>query len=251
MTIAAVDRHISCDGVFNLRDLGGYTTADGRCVRWRTVFRADGLHRLPAGTEPRVVELGWRTVLDLRTVTEVEAGRFACDDLHAVHLPILRDTWDAERLTEEIDDAAEFLADRYLEMADSGAAAIAAAFELLASPARLPAVFHCSAGKDRTGVLAALVLAALGVDDDQIAADYHLSALAMDRLVDWITTTRPEVAEHMARQPPVFLACPPDAIRRFLVGLRHRHGSTYGYLDAIGVSAVTVAALRAALLEEP
>lgn len=250
MTIAAVDRHIACAGVFNLRDLGGYPAGDGQRVRWRMVFRADGLHRMTAGTDQRALALGWRTVVDLRTVAEVEAGRFACDGVEAVHLPILRDTWDAENLAEQTEDAVGFLAARYLEMAEAGANAIATAFELLASPPRLPAVFHCSAGKDRTGVLVALVLAALDVDDGHIAADYHLSAYAMDHLVEWITSSRPEVAEHMARQPKVYLACPPEAIVGFLDGLRLRYGSIDGYLDAIGVYEDVVAALRHALLEE-
>jgi hypothetical protein len=111
-------------------------------------------------------------------------------------------------------------------------------------------VFHCSAVKDRTGVLAALILAALGVDDDQIAADYHLSSRAMDRLVDWITATRPEIAEHMARQPGAFLSCPPDAIVGLLRSLRRQHGSVDCYLADVGVPAATLDALRDALLED-
>lgn len=249
MSLTSIDRHIDCDGVFNLRDLGGYPTSDGRRVRWRTVFRADGLHRATNAELPAAA-LGWRTVIDLRTHAEHEAGRYAGAAVHPVHLPMLQDIWDATSFDVDLDDVIVFLTDRYLEMAVTGAAAIGTAFELLASPERLPAVFHCSAGKDRTGVLAALVLTTLGVDDDHIAADYHLSAAAMDRLVDWITANRPEVAEHMARQPQAFLACPPEAIAGFLDALRARHGSTDGYLASIGVTSATLDALRAVLLED-
>jgi hypothetical protein len=249
MALTTVDRRLACEGVFNLRDLGGYPTVHGRRLRWRVVFRADGLHRAtPADATLR--RLGWRTVIDLRTTAERDAGRFACDGVDSIHLPILRDTWDAEVLVAEIDDAAGFLTDRYLSMAEVGAPAIAAAFGILASSARQPLVFHCSAGKDRTGVLAALVLAALGVADDHIAADYELSALAMDRLVEWVTTTRPEIAEHMARQPAAFLACPPGAILGFLDALRGRHGSIESYLHRIDVDTGMLNALRHALLED-
>lgn len=249
VTVAGADRHLHCAGVFNLRDLGGYPTADGRTTRWRTLFRADGLHRAEPG-DAILRGISWRTVLDLRTAAERDAGHYASDGVDTVHLPVLRDAWDADALAAETEDAAKFLTARYLEMAEVGAPAIAAAFELLAASARLPAVFHCSAGKDRTGVLAALVLDAMGVEDDVIAADYHLSAVAMDRLVAWVRTTRPEIAEHMARQPAAFLECPPEAILGFLNALRARHGSARGYLHDIGISHETVDTLRHVLLEE-
>jgi protein-tyrosine phosphatase len=134
-------------------------------------------------------------------------------------------------------------------MLDEGGEAIAAAFTILASAARLPAVFHCSAGKDRTGVLAALVLSALGVPDDVIAADYHLSALAVDQLVAWLKATRPELTEEMARQPKAFLSCPPEAMHAFLDALRARHGSIEAYLMGIGVESEVLARLRQVLLE--
>lgn len=249
MTGTTITRHVECRGVFNLRDLGGYETADGRLLRWRTLFRADGLHRVPLEARNALHDLRWRTVLDLRTLAELESGRYSCDGIDVIHLPVLRETWDAAELSRELDAPAPFLIGRYLAMADIGAPAIAAAFDVLASPARLPAVFHCSAGKDRTGILAALVLATLGVSDDLIADDYNLSAAGMARLVEWVATDQPERAAEMASQPPAFLACPPEAILGFLDALRSRHGSIDGYLASIGISAVTLVLLRDALLE--
>lgn len=249
MTSNTLARHIACDGAFNVRDLGGYRAGDGRTVRWRTLFRADGLHRVEAADRDVLAALGWRTVLDLRTVVEVESGSYVRDGVDVVHLPLLRETWDAAALAAHDAEPVAFLAARYLEMAEHGADAIAAAFEVLAASTRLPVVFHCSAGKDRTGVLAALVLATLGVDDDEIADDYHRSAAAMDGLVAWITAHRPEVAEHIARQPAAFLACPPQAIVAFLDGLRARHDGVHGYLADIGVDARTIESLADVLLE--
>ena len=146
------ERLVAFDHVFNFRDLGGYHTADDRTVRWRTVFRADGVHRL---TIDNIAPLGMRTVLDLRTPGELdERGRFTHDSIGYHHLPILERTWDRNTLNVEI-DAAEFLADRYLEMLDEGGDSIARALHILADPSSLPLVFHCAAGKDRTGVVAA------------------------------------------------------------------------------------------------
>ena len=249
MTVT-LSRHIDCDGAFNLRDLGGYRTSDGRSVRWRTLFRADGLHRITGDALGAVRDLRCRTVLDLRTTVEVDAGQYSCVGVDVLHLPLIRDTWGAWSTIDDDVEPTSFLADRYLDMTQDGAAAIASAFEVLASSRRLPLAFHCSAGKDRTGVLAALVLAALGVDDRQIAEDYALSARAMDQLVAWMARQRPEVAGvHMAKQPAAFLSCPPEAIVRFLVELRARHGGVRLYLGDIGVDRATIEAVRDNLLD--
>lgn len=237
-------RHVVCDNAFNVRDLGGYRTFDGRAVRWRRLFRADGLHRV-AGED--LAELGLRTVIDLRTPAEVEIGTHE-SRAQLVHLPVLQETWDPTSVVDAV-DATGFLVDRYLEMLDVGAPAFAAAVEILASADRLPAVFHCSAGKDRTGVLASLVLAVLGVSDHQIAADYHLSALAMDQLVAWLAANRPDLVDVMAAQPQHFLECPPEAMLELLDRLRARYGDAESYLLGAGVSSRTLDALRYAMLE--
>lgn len=178
MEAAVGSRHVVCDGAFNVRDLGGYPTADGSRTKLGTVYRADGLHRASADDVQRLGELGWRTVLDLRTLSELEHGEFRCPGTEVVHLPVLKETWDIAGVDHDTDPV-EYLVDRYLEMLDQGAVAFASAFDILAAPGRRPVVFHCSAGKDRAGVLAALLLAAVGVADKIIAADYALSGTAI------------------------------------------------------------------------
>ena len=74
-------RHVECKGAFNVRDLGGYRTMEDRTLRWRTIFRADGLHRVPGTSETALAELGWRTVIDLRTSAETDTGVYRCDFL--------------------------------------------------------------------------------------------------------------------------------------------------------------------------
>lgn len=240
-------RHIEATGAFNIRDLGGYRGSGGRTVRWTRLYRADGLHRVPVEGRAAVAELGWRTVLDLRTHAELEAGAFTHEGVQVVHLPVLRETWRTDGLEPDVDPV-EYLLARYVEMLDEGAAAFRRSVELFAGADCLPAVFHCSAGKDRTGVLAALVLSVLGVSDDDIASDYALTAQAMDRLVDWIGQTRPDVADAMAAQPRALLSCPAEAMYETLAHLRWTHGGAEAYLRAAGVSAASLEALRHQLL---
>jgi protein-tyrosine phosphatase len=247
-----LERHVPfAAGAFNVRDLGGLRTIGGEVLRRGVVYRADGLHRLPPDEIRRLAALGVRTVVDLRSAGELAtAASIEAEDIVVLHLPVLRDTWshDAFADGERTVDAVSFLVDRYLEMLDEGAAAIGSVFELLGTEGCRPLAFHCSAGKDRTGVIAALLLASVGVADDDIADDYTTSAAAMAKLVDWVRTQRPEAADAMARQPAAFLSCPPEAMHVFLARVRLRWGSVDRYLDSIGVGAPTRAGVRAALL---
>ena len=239
-----LDRHLSFDVVFNFRDLGGYPTADGASVKWRTVFRADGVHRLSVDD---LAPLGVRTVLDLRTPTELERGRFTHDSIGYHHLPIFEETWSRESLTDDVDPVT-FLSDRYMDMLVTGRDAIASALQILADANSLPLVFHCAAGKDRTGVVAAIVLSVLGVSDDDIATDYSLSRLGMPRFKEWVIATYPEAADAMSDQPAAFLAAPAEAMHLFLERVRADHGSMHDYVADLGVTDETLDGVRANLL---
>ena len=250
-------RHVAMERLFNVRDLGGYRTVDGSTTRWRTLYRADGIHHASEADVERLLGLGLRTVLDLRTHGELEErGRFATDHAdHATltyhHLPVLRETWDGWVDVAPDVDAVPFLAQRYEEMLDDGAAALAGALEVLADDEAYPAVFHCAAGKDRTGVLAAVVLGVLGVDDDTIATDYGLSKAAMDSLVEWMRANVPESLDAMTDQPAAFLDAPPRAMSQVLEVVTTRFGSMAGYVEAIGISSDVVDSLRRNLLDPP
>jgi len=243
-------RHVAFEALFNVRDLGGYRAADGRTTRWQMLYRADGINRVDGADLARLAALGLRTVVDLRTFGEVEQrGRFPVDalpvDYH--HLPVIRETWENWDVADDVDPV-EFLVQRYQEMLDEGAPALAAALAILADPAAYPAVFHCAAGKDRTGVLAAVILGILGVGDDTVAADYGLSRAAMDTLVEWLRVNVPEALDAMTDQPAAFLDAPPRAMDEVLALVRAEYGSMVGYVESIGVSAATVDALQRHLL---
>jgi protein-tyrosine phosphatase len=109
-------------------------------------------------------------------------------------------------------------------------------------------VFHCAAGKDRTGIVAALVLSSLGVSDEVIAADYHLSEPAGSAWREWAEVHDPERAAEVAAFPPWAHRAPMPVIAAFLRLLRERHGSIDGYLTDAGVEDDVLDALRARLL---
>ena len=247
----APDRTIAFDAVFNFRDLGGYAGRDGREVKWRTLFRADGLNRLTDEEIERVQALGVTTVIDLRTPDEIAArGRFpAVADVAYHHLPLFDVVPDWTTFT----DAASprFLAERYVDMLDSGRGAVAAVLGLLAEPANLPAVFHCAAGKDRTGIVASIVLSLLGVHRATVAEDYALSHAAMARFEDWITARNPEWASSAATaaRPRAVMEARPETIVDFLAAVDARHGSVLGLVEDLGVTPAEVMALQANLLD--
>jgi len=245
-------RLIGLEAVHNFRDLGGYATADGRSTRWRTLFRSDGLYRLRGADDmSRVRQLGLKSVIDLRTEREQrEQGIFPTDDIEVTfhHLSIVDVTW-SDTETPKFDDEVEFLVWGYRDMLEIGSSRFADAMHVLAQTDSLPAVFHCAAGKDRTGVLAALLLSSLGVDDAQICADYGLTKDAMRRSIAWSKVHRPELAERYANIPKAYLAADPRAMQIILTELAQQHGSVRNYVREIGVADDTVEALGNLLLE--
>lgn len=244
------DRQLPFEGAFNFRDLGGYATRTGRTVRWRTLFRADAVHRLPDAELDVLGEIGVRTILDLRTNDEVEKGHLADESrgLTHLHLPVLGETWEPRDLPDDA-DASEVLGTLYIDMLTIGAPALRGALTTIADADHLPAVFHCAAGKDRTGVLAAMVLSLLDVDDDTIVADYSISGRSMDALVDRLRRDRPDALTTMNEQPSAYLAAPPAAMRRFLSHVTNEFGSMRGYAESLGLASDLVDELRSRLLD--
>ncbi len=243
-------RALAFEGCVNFRDLGGYRTADGMAVGWRRLFRADGLNKLSEADRRQLIELGVATVIDLRTVDEAEQrGRFPVEEVPVryVDLPLT----DVLPTAEEMPSWAEtsYVASRYALMVSEGGPALTGAFAALASGGSLPAVFHCSAGKDRTGVLSALILAFLGVPDETIVADYALSAPAMDRLLDRLKAEYPDAVEDVMRYAPAVLQVRPETMEEFLASLRDRYGSYAALAATLGVTDAVVTLRRTVLVD--
>ncbi|MEV4575197.1 tyrosine-protein phosphatase [Nonomuraea jabiensis] len=241
-------RHIEFANIFNFRDVGGYAAHDGRTVRWQRLYRADSLCWL-AGDDLRIFrELRVRTVIDLRHASEIEkVGRVPdAEGQNYHHLPIEGRRWDLAAYKEE-SGVARFFADRYLEVTEDGVGNLRTALETIARADNAPVVIHCAAGKDRTGVLAALVLSLVGVGEDDIVADYALTGLATEQFISSWRTRHPE-----ARMWAGFGRAPAEAMRLFLGDLAARHGSIETYVtQVLNISPATISDLRGHLLTEP
>jgi len=246
--VVAGDRHVSFEACFNFRDLGGYETIDGRRVVWGAVFRSDSLHRLTEADLEAASSLGIRTIIDLRSTAELDRqGRFArADDVAFHHLPLFEEHSPTFKPL-EANDPEPPPGEGYVEMAWRARDAIAHAVRVIAE-GDYAVVFHCAAGKDRTGILAALVLSSLGVPDDAIIADYHLSERSLGAAVAWAEANAPEMSTEIATLPPWALRAPMPVMQAFLDILRDHHGSIEAYLTDAGVEPAVLDTLRARLL---
>ncbi|WP_327088658.1 tyrosine-protein phosphatase [Nonomuraea sp. NBC_01738] len=240
-------RHIKFANLHNFRDVGGYVGHGGRTVRWQRLYRADSLGWLAGDDIPAFRALRVRTVIDLRHPYEIEKrGRVPeTEGLNYHNLPIEGRRWDFTLMRDDV-TVARFLADRYLELSEDRADLLRTAVETVAEADNAPAVVHCAAGKDRTGILIALVLALAGVSDEDIVADYALTGLATERfMADWQT-----------RHPDSFMwagfgLAPAEAMSMFLTDISARHGSLAAYATGpLGIGQETVAEIRGHLLTD-
>jgi protein-tyrosine phosphatase len=256
-------RRLDLEGPVNFRDLGGYETADGRTVRRRHLFRSDALFRLTESDAEQVRALGVTTLIDFRTPDELEQHGFGgMDHLDAEHLHLptidttrrvidLTDDASAE-VSEEIARALVTAADAYMMMLDRGSNAYAEALRVVAS-SDAPVVFFCAAGKDRTGVFAALVLGLLGVSDDDIVTDYALTHDVIEKIhILRAGTMSEEDNERMSAYASLIgedlRNAYPASMQTTIERLNERYGGWVGYATEIGVGADVLDQLRARLL---
>ncbi|WP_194814930.1 tyrosine-protein phosphatase [Nocardia sp. XZ_19_385] len=219
-------RHIEFDRLHNFRDLGGYRSADGRTVAWGLLYRSDSLGKLRDNDWDRFLELGVDTVIDLRYPWEIDARgripqpeRFRYANCSIEHRP-----YDQADIDPDIDPW-RYLADRFAEVATDGVAEIRETLELIATAAG-PAVFHCASGKDRTGLIAALLLSILEISEDQILADFALTERATAHFItEWEAANPDRVLRW-----PSYGRAPAEVMRLVLHDLTTTYGSARDYL---------------------
>ncbi len=241
---------MTLEACFNFRDIGGYSTSEGRVVRWGAVYRSGSLHRLTAADRAVTAELGVRTVIDLRSIGELERdGWFGGSDAVSHHHVPLDDANDANDAHGQARyKGVRELGEAYVEIANAGRFAVANVLRLIAEREH-PVVVHCFAGKDRTGIVAALLLSSLGVPDATITDDYRLSEHSLEPSIAWANDNDLAWAALMASLPPSVLAAPATAVPLFLGALREQYGSVDEYLLGAGLDRHVLEALRARLLE--
>jgi hypothetical protein len=230
------ERRIRLPGTRNLRDIGGYPAGPGHQTRWGTLFRADALDQLPAASQATLLALGVRQAIDLRWSTEAESSPSVFRDSAAmryINLP-LRDPRPSP---------IGGLPASYRRIIDDRGAQLAGVAAALLGPDGLSAIVTCAAGVDRTGLAIAIVLTAVGVPADAVAADYAMSATSfagdgrVAGLEDW-------------RSGPIAIDCAPEYMLGALDHIRHRHGGAAAFLAAHGLTEVGIGRLRE-LLTEP
>lgn len=244
------ERHLPLAGTYNVRDVGGYPTIHGRRTRWRTLLRADSPHRLLPEGRLELVRRGVRTVIDLRYEDELAEAPNAFVGEGGVryrHLPLLPDPTSGQPRESATTGT---LSETYCLMLETRAERMAEVIEALAQPDGLPALVHCTAGKDRTGLVVALVLSSVGVPAEVIAEDYALSAC-------YLVGSYLEEAQERARRRGVpweqylaRLVCPAPVMLETLAWLQGRYGGAESYLLHAGVPRQALTALRERLVED-
>jgi hypothetical protein len=235
-------RRIELEGCFNFRDLGGWETHEGRAVGWGRLFRADSVH-LMTQTDAHHAheELGLKTLIDLRNDGEIALGGnglLAEAGLERRHYPlssrrgVVIDT--ATSGAPASDRSPDVLVPSYLNVLERSADLIVDAVSALASDEALPAVFFCAAGKDRTGVLSAVILGALGVKDQHIVEDYVLTTDSIDPIITRLGEL-PGSPSMYRELPPSHFAAHAETMERVVNGVRERYGSFRDYVIANGL----------------
>lgn len=241
----AAARALAWDACLNARDLGGLTTRDARRIRRGALIRSDQLCRLDDRGRAAFLAHGVRTVIDLRTPAEVAKDPDPPWQEHGVDYLLIPQQ--DEQLWRELDGIARTRAERDAAAIDRRAGQIVAMMRAVAHAAPGGVLIHCLAGKDRTGIAVALLLGLIGVDDEQIAADYALSeaALAEERAAVLAAAPDDEARAKIERGYDARA----ETMLATLAHLRERHGGAEVYLARAGLSVADVERIRDRLLE--
>ena len=241
---------IELEGCFNCRDLGGYRTAEGRHFRTGLVFRSDGLQLLtPADLTKLRDEIGLASVIDLRSTLEVDESGLGLivEQTTLYPLPLFPETGAHRSQALENFEMPSDMGELYYLMLVAAQKPIVEVVRLLAD-LDTPAVFHCAAGKDRTGVISALLLSLLGIPDETIILDYAFSRQNIDRINARLDSSG-TYQKLMHNLPEGAYDADPACMERFLARMRETYGSAEGWAETSGIDAATRARLADRLLD--
>jgi protein tyrosine/serine phosphatase len=249
---ASLPVRVAFSGTANTRDLGGYRTAAGDRVRAGVLYRSDSPHRLAGDDTAAFERLSIRTIVDLRSYAELDRlGRPPLSPTVRayLHTPLRVSAPDGSLPADLRLDESLTLGQLYCHFLAQSGEELRTILRLLSDEHAYPALFYCVAGKDRTGIVAAVILALLGVPDETIAADYAATADSFARFLELaevdgalgvITGDRPLA--------PALLEAEATTMMSLLAWIRAEYGSVEKLVAGFGVDEATVAALRRSLL---
>lgn len=258
--MGAVDseRLVQIEGTLNFRDIGGYPTVDGHSVRKHTVYRSDSLAAVGDAGWERLTELGIKEIFDLRHEVEIRTAPYVSPDgMEITNLAIgpkevqteARDIFELMKASDVPWDM-DFMIDLYQRLFADHAEVFGELLRHLSDRTRLPAVFHCTAGKDRTGIAAALLLSVLGVERETVLDDYELSNefRSKRRIEELRPRLEAEGIDVETVRP--YLSAPRPALEAALKAVDAEHGGVDGFLvEKAGVSPGILHRLREVLID--
>jgi protein tyrosine/serine phosphatase len=246
-------RTLTWDGCVNARDLGGHVAEDGRVTQFGGVVRADSVRRLSEDGWQALTDYGVRTVVDLRYQVELDRDPPRDVDLDVVHISLFgepdEERWvELEKLGTAQGDAAGFTRVVYLEVLEEHRAKVATAVGAVGHAVPGGVVVHCHAGKDRTGLVTALLLRLAGVPIEEVALDYAESERHLaSRNEEWIAEGADEAERDWRR---LVTSTPAAGMSGVLQEIDRRYGDVASFLRAGGASDTDLAAARARLLDD-
>ena len=253
------NKHIDLDDASNIRDLGGYKTKKGKITVDGLLFRAAGLNQLSEASVALLLHKGIITDVDLRRTEEVDErpdllGR--SDKINYIRHNIVGDlpTFPDEKLEGTLEPNLEILIEwyhkTYAGWLENSKPAIKEALTTLFNPDNLPALYHCEAGKDRTGIISALILSVCGVEGKIVAEDYGLSAkYLIDRYFE------EQAPPSRTRENYTWLDyqnenCSPKVMIKIMDYIKTVYGGTENYIVSLGITKETIETFKDMFLSE-
>jgi protein-tyrosine phosphatase len=240
------NRYIALDGAYNFRDLGGYPAMNGKQTASGVFYRSDSLHQLSTKDQQRLIEMGLNAVIDLRNGHEVshQPNSFASvSEVNYHPLPVFSSAIvSSERQVPFRLDAL------YIYIVDYCHPALKLIFQQLLDAQHHCTVFHCKAGKDRTGVVSAILLDLVGVPHEIIVEDYLVTESNIAPLMEQLRESRPPGVSPEAYEP--LLETRAEYIEALLSHLKNHYRGSYGYLQHLGLTDAEIQTLQAKFITD-